>query len=128
MVEAGTYATPKSVSFTRPAWATMMLAGFTARWTMGGVRVRDAEIGGLHAPGVVDHDVGRLHVAVHDVVLLRHVERVGHLRYDVRDGGEGEARGGLEDLEQRVALQELHRDVRDAVLFADVVDGDDVGM
>ena len=53
MVEAGTYATPKSVSFA--------------------------------APGVVDHDVGRLHVAMHDVVLLRHVERVGDLRDDARD-------------------------------------------
>ena len=42
--------------------------------------------------------------------------------------GDRQPRRLAQDLLQRLALEQLHRDVGDAVLLADVVDGDDVGM
>jgi len=90
--------------------------------------VRHAEVGELGAPVRVQHDVRRLDVAMHDREALRVVERVGHLRHQLRGRRVRQALAFLEDLLQRAALEQLHRDVGDALVHADVVDGDDVGV
>jgi hypothetical protein len=74
------------------------------------------------------HDVGGLHVAVDDVLLVREPQAVGDLGDDVDHlRGRGQLARG-DDVLELVALEELHRHVRHLVGLADVVDGDDVGM
>jgi hypothetical protein len=90
-------------------------------------RLRDPEVGEHRAAGVVDHDVGRLDVAVHDPagvgmpqgtgrfpqnplrVLHRHLPR-------------------LEDLVQRPPRDVLHHEEVQIADALDGVDGNDVGM
>ncbi len=93
-----------------------------------GRHVGDAEVGELAAARGRDHHIGRLDVAVDDAVLLRVVERVGHLRGDLRRRGERGARQLAQHLLQRASLEQLHRDVGHAGVLADVEDGDDIRM
>ena len=60
--------------------------------------------------------------------MLRVVEGVGHLGGDVRGNGDRQPRLAAQHLLQGAPLEELHRDVGDAGILADVVDGDDVRM
>ena len=90
--------------------------------------MRDAEVGELGAAGGRDHHVRRFDVAMHDRVAARMVEAFGDLRNQLGHLVEGQALAGFHHLLQRASLEELHRDVGDAVLLADVVDRDDVRM
>jgi hypothetical protein len=74
-----------------------------------------------------DDDVGRLEVAVNDAVPVRVDEGVGNLEAvtDDRLGGETAVR---DQLRQRLAVDELHRDERSPVRRADLVDRADVRM
>ncbi len=88
----------------------------------------DAEVGQLDAAGSVQHHVGRLHVAVHHAVLVREGQRVQQLAHDAAGIGECEGVPGVEGLQQFAAAHELHHDVGEVSLLAEVEDGDDVGV
>ena len=64
---------------------------------------------------------------MYDAGGVRGGERVGHLRGDAQRIGEPHA-FARNQLVQGLAIQQLHDDVGLAVLFADFVDGDDIGM
>src|ERR1700694_2444373 len=59
---------------------------------------------------------------------MRIIERVEDLRHDPHDIGNLEALVRLEALLGLTTLDELHRDIPDAAVFAKIVDGHDVGM
>ena len=87
----------------------------------------DAEVGDLHPPVELDEHVARLHVAVHQPARVRGGERVGHLVRRCRPRVADRQRAVQVDrLAQGGAVHELHHDVRDAVVLAGVVGGDDV--
>ena len=94
-----------------------------------GTRAREAEVRHAHAPVAADQHVVGLEVAV---------EQADRVRGDAGRAPPGGTRRGsratcaatcLSQRRQRVALDELHRDVDVAVVGrADVVDADDVGV
>ena len=88
----------------------------------------DAEVGDLHRARARDEHVGGLHVAVDDPGAVRGVEGVGDLLADADDVGDGETVVLVDEVAQGRAVDQLHDDVRDAVVVAGVVGGDDVGM
>ena len=94
-----------------------------------GDQLGDAEVEDHHVvelPGVRvagDDDVGRLDVAVDDVLAVRVVEGVGDLTGHCPDLGEGEPLGG-----QIATVDVRHREPRRTVDDAVTVDGDDVGV
>ena len=79
-------------------------------------------------PAARDEHVGGLHVAVDEPGAVRGVERVGDLLADADDVGDGETAVLVDQVAQRGAVDQLHDDVRDAVVVAGVVGGDDVGV
>ncbi len=88
----------------------------------------EAEVGDLDDAAVGDHDVLRLHVAVHESDVVGGGKRL-HDRLDVRQRLLGRHRRFLgDDLAQRAALDVLHDDVRTSAVAALVEDGDDVGV
>ena len=76
------------------------------------------------------HDVGGLHVAVDDVLLVGMLEGLGHVRGDAQGLAPLEAAVALHALGEGLALQVLERDVEGvaARVAADVVDDDDAGV
>ncbi len=78
------------------------------------VRLGDAEVGDLG--GAVGHDqqVARLDVPVHDAGPVRGVKRAGRLRHDVEDDVRLQPPVPLEDLRQRLPVDQLHHQVRPA--------------
>ena len=95
-------------------------------------RAGDAEVHDLHRTGPVDHDVGRLHVAVDDAVLVAEVERGAHVGHHLDDPLLAHRARGLDDLAQRLPVDVLHDDVGQraevAGDLAGVIDRDDRGM
>ena len=65
---------------------------------------------------------------MHEPGAVRGVERVGDLLADADHVGHGEATLLVDEVAQGGAVDQLHHDVRDAVVVAGVVGGDDVGM
>ena len=89
----------------------------------------DAEVRHLDRVCIADqHDVAGLDVAMHDALLVREAQGRRQLRADGDGLRQRQLRIALEPLRERHAVDELHRDVGQAVLFTDVVDGDDIGM
>ncbi len=88
----------------------------------------DTEVGDLHGSVLDQEDIRRLDVAVDDALAMRIVERIEHLRHDANDVGNGEPLVRLEILLELAALDELHGDEPDAVVLAEIVDRNDVGM
>ncbi len=92
-----------------------------------GQHLREAEVQDLGLAGGRHHDVRGLDVAVDDAGRVGDGQGVGDLDGDGqrRKGDEGTA---VQQLLERVALDELHHDVDEPVLLAHVVDRADVGV
>ena len=95
-------------------------------------RLRDPEIGQVGvvlAADLAQEDVGGLDVAVDEPGgLVDGIECSGQLLADGDGALRRQAPGGVEDLAQVGAVDPLHDQVEAAVLVADVIDGDDVGV
>jgi myo-inositol-1(or 4)-monophosphatase len=86
-----------------------------------------SEVEHLDVAVAAQHQVLRLDVAVDDARLVRGRERARGADADVQHVGDRHLLAA-DLLAQRLAVDVLGGDVVDAVGFADVVDGDDVGM
>ncbi len=93
-----------------------------------GLDARDAEIADLDPAVVVDQDVGRLDVAMDNACRMRVAESVEQLADDLADFAHFVADFLLQVLGERLAVDELHHDVRDFLVFAEVVNLDDMRM
>jgi len=78
------------------------------------------------AAALVDEQVGRLDVAVDDVVGVRAVQRVGRLAQPAQGQGPGDVAAVAQAIGHGAAREVLHHHERAPVVLADVVDGDDV--
>ena len=88
-----------------------------------GVHARDAEVADLDAAVIVDDDVGRLDVAMHDALGMGVADGVEQLTEDLPGLRETSYWVSLEQvLVQRLAVHVLHHDIGDVVVFAVVVD------
>jgi hypothetical protein len=87
---------------------------------------RDAEVEQLDRAVVEQPDVRRLHVAVHDALLVGVMQAGQELGDDVELLHERQRRPALHALREALAAQELHRDIGGAVVFGELVDRDDV--
>ena len=89
---------------------------------------RDAEVGDLHVPGVGDHDVAGLHVAVDDPLAVRRLERARGADCDPHRIVDRQRAAVAQDRRQVATVDELHDDVLLAIgpVGAVVVDADDV--
>ena len=76
--------------------------------------------------GVGDHDVGRLHVAVHQPALVRGVEGVRDLGHEACRAPRRQAAGARDEEAEALALDEAHRDEQVARVLPRAVDRDDV--
>src|SRR6266480_186939 len=88
-------------------------------------RLRDAEIGDDGQPVLVEHDVVRLDVAVHDAAFVRVGQGARHLHQDLPDLRRGERAARGQHGRQRLAAQELHHEIDHAAGLADAIDRDD---
>ena len=89
---------------------------------------RDAEVAELQQPVAPEQEVLRLHVAVDETGRVRRCERARRLRAERRRLERRQRAAAGDELGERLAVDVLHRDVRDAVGLADVEDLDDVRM
>ncbi len=90
-------------------------------------QLRDAEVEDLQpAAAPLDHQVGRLDVAMDDPEGVRVGETVAQLLDELEPAGEGRGLPPSYPRAQRLAVDELHGDERFAVMFPDVEDADDV--
>ena len=87
----------------------------------------EAEVENFRAATLGDENVCGLDVAVNDASVVSGVEGVGAVDADFEEAFEFQRARGDEVL-QRGAVEEFHCDKGAAVVFADVVDGADVGM
>ena len=79
------------------------------------------------APGLRQHDVAGLEVAVDDALLVRGGERVGDLRPELHHLVERQ-RALLQAIRERLALEELHHQEVRVALVPDVEERADVGV
>ncbi len=82
----------------------------------------------IHDDGVLafDHDVGGLQIAMHDTRFVRRLQPGCDLPHDPERLGHRQLAGIPQHRRQIRALEVRHRDVLDAVDFAEVVNADDV--
>ena len=86
-----------------------------------------AEVEDLDRARRVDHDVLGLEVAVDDAAGVGGGHRARQGQGDLEEAVEGDA-AGLDELRQRLAVDELHGEKGRAFRLRDGEDGDDVGM
>ena len=109
---------------------TLRCGGVGDGFTAGGDGVGhfcEAEVENFCGATFGDEDIGGLDVAVNDAGAVSGVERVGDFDADFEKAIEFERAAGDDVLESRT-VEKLHGDEGAAVVFADVVDGADVGM
>lgn len=89
----------------------------------------DAEICQLDVARVVDEQVARLHVPVHDVVAVQELQALQHLHADVGQHALPLHAARADDVLQGAAVHVLHHKGEGAVVGVDegVVEGDHVG-
>jgi hypothetical protein len=87
---------------------------------------RQSEIQYLHHAGISDEDVGRLDVAVDDAVQVREVESLADFDRDVDAPTQAHSLRRLHPREEILPLEILHREVGLTLVFAEVVDRNDV--
>ncbi len=88
---------------------------------------RQAEVEDLHAPArPLQPDIARLDVAMNQPALVGCGEPFGDLTAEAQRLGRGQGALATEVLGQRLALEQRHGQEGDAVVFIDLVDGDDV--
>ena len=75
---------------------------------------------------LIHQHVGRLHIAVHHALGMGVGQRVQQLGHDLQRLRQREAVAAAEELGQFTAGDELHHDVRQVIVFAEVVHRDDV--
>ena len=95
---------------------------------LGAHELGDPEVRDLDPLTLVQDQVRRLDVAVDDALAVRVVHRGGDLADEADDLLGREADPPLQDGGDRLALHELHGQIGDARLLADVEEGDDVGV
>ncbi len=95
---------------------------------LGLVHARHAEIGELGVALGVDHDVGRLDVAMDDARLVREFERIQQLGHQAENRAEVVPLVGVEVVLELLALDVLHHDVREIALGSEVVHLHDVAV
>ena len=87
---------------------------------------RDAEIHDQRMVLLVDHDVGRLEIAMHDTGLVSRHKPRGDLPGDSQGSRQRQASLLPQDRREVGSLDVRHRDVLDAVDLAEIVNADDV--
>ena len=98
-------------------------AGHVGRRHLGQAEVHDLDLA-----AALDVDVRGLQVAVDDVLRVGEGEAVADLLHEPELLLERQGRVAADEVLEVVALQELHRHVDLALVFAEVEDGDDVGV
>jgi hypothetical protein len=92
---------------------------------------REPEVQHLRTPVAIDNDVARLEIAMNDAALMGVMNRVAHLGDELESSSDGQV-SRRRMLQQRLALDELHREVglraEPAVVGAGEVDLSDVPM
>ena len=89
--------------------------------------LRQAEIGDFRLALPVEHNIGRLEVAVDDSLLMGAFDRLGDYHDDL--GGLPRRQRPIGNfLRQAFAFDERHRKIMLPVVLADFEDGDDAGM
>jgi hypothetical protein len=96
------------------------------RRLVGVLYARHAEVRELRATLRVDHDVRRLDVAVNDAGVVREVEGFAQLAHDANRFLQVEALVRIEEGLELLPLDELHDEVGDVALLAEVVHLHDV--
>ncbi len=89
---------------------------------------RQPEVGDAHPPVAVQHDVGRLEVAMHDPALVRRAETGADLPRHFQRAIFRKAADAFQEGGEVFAVYVFHREERMPVDFVDVVDAADVRM
>src|SRR5262249_20616532 len=119
-------------------FAARLLGGHVGGRTHDGVEARHARgrlpqrtgetgVGQIQVPLAIDEAVGGLDVAVHDTLFVG-IRQSGEQLHDQLDGGPGLEACRGDAPRERLALDEGAGDEAGSVVFAAVVDGDDVGV
>ena len=91
------------------------------------MQLRETEVEDLHEAVLRDHDVLGLQVAVDDAGLVRLREAARDLHREIERLLDGQ-RSAVDEVAQRPAVDELHREIRRGTGLADFEDRDDVRM
>ena len=77
---------------------------------------------------VIDHDVGRLDVAVYNAFVVGEIDRIKEFCHQARRLTQRETLAGVECRLEFLAPDVLHDDIGDLAFLAEIVDLDDVGV
>ena len=89
--------------------------------------LRDAKVGDLHCAALIDQQILRLDVAMHDAVIMRALQSLTHRRHDAQRFLWRQLLG-LKQLTQVHAIHELHDEEVEAASLPEVMHRDDVRM
>ena len=87
-----------------------------------------AEVGDFHRVVTGEHNVRGLDVAMDDVAFVRVLQGAAGLLHNAQDAREREGVAGVDQRLHAFAFHQFHRDVVLTILFACVIDHNNVGM